>query len=117
MSPKLGRLPARPGSPKLANKSEAIMKSHSFISGCACCPMNRRNFLAAGSTAVLGTLGALATPGWLQAAEPASKTRIRIVYSLHTPKQNRPDWPNKGFDFVPVMEKINAELARRCKGF
>ncbi|MBZ5653598.1 MAG: hypothetical protein LAO18_24320, partial [Acidobacteriia bacterium] len=53
----------------------------------------------------------------LDAAEPKTKTRIRILYSLHAPKQDRPDWPNKGFDFVPVMRNINAELARRCKGF
>ena len=79
--------------------------------------MNRRNFLARGSAAAVGTLGLLAAPGWLDAAEAKGKTRIRIVYALHGEKQTGPDWPNKGFDFKPVMERINRELDRRCKGF
>ena len=43
--------------------------------------------------------------------------RIRIIYSLHAPKQPGPDWPNVGFDFQPVMERITAELKQRCPGF
>jgi len=43
--------------------------------------------------------------------------RLRIIYALHAPKQPGPDWPNKGFDFVPVMERINGQLAKRCPGF
>jgi hypothetical protein len=49
--------------------------------------------------------------------EDSDKVRIRIVYSLHAAKQPGPDWPNVGFDFVPVMDRINAELAKRCRGF
>jgi hypothetical protein len=79
--------------------------------------MNRRNFLATGGAAAAGALGSLTTPAWLSAAETKGKTRIRVVYSLHGPKQTGPDWPNKGFDFVPVMNRINAELASRCKDF
>jgi hypothetical protein len=52
----------------------------------------------------------------LSAAEKGSKTRIRIVYSLHAAQQPGPDWPNKGFDFAPVMNRINAELTKRCPG-
>lgn len=77
--------------------------------------MNRRAFLARGAVAA-GALTALAAPEWLGAAS-SSKTRIRILYSLHGPVQERPDWPNQGFDFRPVMEDINRELARQCKGF
>ncbi len=43
--------------------------------------------------------------------------RIRIVYSLHAPVQPGPDWPNKGFDFRPVMERISTGLAKQCPGF
>ena len=93
------------------------MKDHQFLMGCACCPMNRRNFLAAGGAAAAGALGSLTTPEWLGAAETKGKPRIRVVYSLHEPKQTRPDWPNKDFDFVPVMNRINTELANRCKDF
>jgi len=79
--------------------------------------MNRRNFLARGSAAAVGTFALLSTPDWLDAAQPKTKTRIRIVFALHAEKQDRPDWPNKGFDFKPAMERITNELSRRCKGF
>lgn len=94
------------------------MKSNHLISGCAGCPMNRRNFLTTAGAATAGALGMLAaTPAWLNAAEPEGKVRIRIVYALHGETQTGPDWPNKGFDFRPVMERINTTLARQCKGF
>ncbi|HYG36857.1 MAG TPA: hypothetical protein VEC99_18840 [Clostridia bacterium] len=79
--------------------------------------MNRRRFLTAGGVAIAGTLGALSTPSWLEAAETKEKLRIRIVYSLHGTKQDGPDWPNKGFDFGPVMDRINSELTRKFKHF
>jgi len=45
------------------------------------------------------------------------KMKIRILYSLHEPIQARPDWPNIGFNFNPVMEKINSELASKFPEF
>jgi hypothetical protein len=41
--------------------------------------------------------------------------RIRVLYALHGPIQEVPDWPNKGFDFRPFMERTNAELASRFR--
>ena len=64
-----------------------------------------------------GALGILAAPNLLRAAEDGGKVRVRIIYSLHAEKQPGPDWPNKGFDFVPVMARIGGELAKRCPGF
>ena len=93
------------------------MRLNHPVTGCAACPMNRRNFLTRAGTAAAGALGALAAPAWLHAAEPKEKTRIRIVYSLHGEQQTRPDWPNKGFDFRPAMNRINETLAREYKGF
>jgi hypothetical protein len=93
------------------------MKTSPIISGCACCPMNRRIFLARSGAAAAGAVGALATPSWLRAAPATGKTRIRIIYSLHGAQQAGPDWPNKGFDFAPVMDRITAELTRQCPGF
>jgi len=66
--------------------------------------MNRRNFLARGTAAVAGALGAVSAPALLAASKPEATTRIRIIYSLHGEKQDRPYWPNKGFDFGPVMD-------------
>jgi len=93
------------------------MKTRKSISGCACCGMSRRQFLAAGCAACTGAVGLLANSGQLHAAQNDSKVRIRIIYSLHAPKQPGPDWPNVGFDFRPVMKRINADLAEQCKGF
>ena len=47
----------------------------------------------------------------------APRLRIRILYSLHGPVQTQPDWPNVGFDFNPVMEKINTTLKNRFPDF
>jgi hypothetical protein len=83
----------------------------------ACCGLSRRHFLKAGCATCAGALGAWAAPRLLAADPDAGKVRVRIIYSLHAPQQPGPDWPNKGFDFVPVMDRINGELARRCPGF
>ena len=86
------------------------------MTGCACCRMNRRRFLT-GCAATAGAASLLTAPTWLRAAEPTAKTRIRIVYALHAEKQPGPDWPNKGFDFGPQMQRITTELTRRCPEF
>jgi hypothetical protein len=77
--------------------------------------MNRRQFLTAGCAA--GAIGLLAPSNLFSAASQGGKMRIRIVYSLHGPTQTGPDWPNKGFEFKPVMDRIGDELARRCPDF
>jgi hypothetical protein len=82
------------------------------LAGCARCPMTRRKFLASG--AALAGAGALHVPGAEAGRPPAERAKVRIVYALHGPRQKDPDWPNKGFDFAPVMERYTAELAKRC---
>jgi hypothetical protein len=78
--------------------------------------ISRRRFLS-GCAACMGAAGLMGTPGWLRAFPGGDKLRIRIIYALHTGIQDRPDWPNKGFDFNPVMERFNTELAKRCPDF
>jgi len=93
------------------------MKKHDILpSGCGCCQVSRRQFLA-GCAACASATALFSTPALLRAAVRDDKTRIRIVYSLHGEKQTGPDWPNKGFDFGPVMARIEKDLARRCPGF
>ena len=93
------------------------MKSLPRLSGCACCPMNRRNFLARGGAAAAGAIGFATGAVPLAAAPSGDAPRIRIIYSLHGEQQTGPDWPNKGFDFGPVMQRVNSGLAQRCEGF
>ncbi|MBN1127271.1 MAG: hypothetical protein JXA82_19880 [Sedimentisphaerales bacterium] len=89
------------------------MKMHKSISLCMSCPMNRRRFLA--GCAACATTGSLLTLPETVAGQDDAKMRIRIVYSLHGPQQTGPDWPNVGFDFRPVMDRINRQLTRRCR--
>jgi hypothetical protein len=93
------------------------MKPFSMPLASACCGLSRRHFLEAGCATCAGALGAWAAPRLLAADPDAGQVRIRIIYSLHAPQQPGPDWPNKGFDFVPVMDRINGELAKGCPGF
>jgi hypothetical protein len=94
------------------------MDKGALVSGCACCRMNRRRFLAAGcGVACAGAAGLLATPAPGSASAGNRKMRIRIVHSLHAPVQPGPDWPNVGFDFRPVMEQIHKGLAKQCPQF
>ncbi len=79
------------------------------------CGITRRKFL--GGCAACAAAGSLLTLPGTMATAADDKMRIRIVYSLHGPQQTGPDWPNKGFDFRPVMQKIETELARRCPEF
>jgi hypothetical protein len=77
--------------------------------GCAACPLSRRRFLAAASA---GALGAIAPRGLFPAVGRAGKTRVRVIYALHAVTQPGPDWPNVGFNFQPVMDRITTTLAK-----
>lgn len=93
------------------------MNSRTLPSACAGCPLRRRDFLTKTGAAAAGALAFLSPPIRLHAAEPAARTRIRIVYALHGAKQPGPDWPNQGFDFGPHMERITTQLTKRCTEF
>lgn len=93
------------------------MKQDTKLTGCACCGMSRRHFLATGcAAACAGAAGLMAAPrpAW---AQTASKPRIRIIYALHAEVQPGPDWPNVGFDFRPVMERTTSALVQSCPEF
>jgi len=87
------------------------MRRQQRSTACAGCPLSRRRFLAAASA---GALGTLASTSLFQACGSAPKTRVRVIYALHAVVQPGPDWPNVGFDFQPVMDRITGALA---KGF
>ncbi|MBN2375990.1 MAG: hypothetical protein JXD22_06300 [Sedimentisphaerales bacterium] len=92
-------------------------KQSKNLIGCAR-RVNRREFIST-CTACTACLAAkpLVRTGSAQTTPAGNKTKIHIIYSLHAVKQPGPDWPNVGFDFGPVMERINSELARYCPGF
>ncbi|MBN1343935.1 MAG: hypothetical protein JXQ73_14725 [Phycisphaerae bacterium] len=93
------------------------MNTRAMLSGCVACGISRRRFLATGCAACAGATGLLVSPSRTRAAEKGGKLKIRIIYSLHAEKQPGPDWPNVGFDFRPVMERITATLTKGCPEF
>ena len=88
--------------------------SHSHrLSACACCSMNRRNFIA-GCASCAGAM-AIPTAGLFAAGDDAKKKkRVRVIYALHADVQPGPDWPNVGFNFTPVMKRMTAALSAGC---
>lgn len=47
----------------------------------------------------------------------SKKMKIRVIYSLHDMVQPKPDWPNTGFNFAPVVENVNAVLRKEFPTF
>ncbi len=45
------------------------------------------------------------------------EVRLRLLFALHRPVQDRPDWPNLGFDFRPVMEEYLSCLEKSLPEF
>ncbi len=84
---------------------------------CAQCALNRRDFLKTSGAVCAGAFGALAVPEALSGTPHGDPVRQRILYALHSEQQAVPDWPNVGFDFRPVMERLTRELTAQCPGF
>ena len=78
---------------------------------------SRRRFIS--SCAACGACMAI-SPLVFGASNPSGKNekmKIRVIYSLHEIVQDRPDWPNVGFDFKPVIENVNAILRKEFPSF
>ncbi len=81
--------------------------------------LSRRSFLS--SCGFCAACAALAPLSFLPGAAPVpvvgKKLKIKIIYSLHAPVQNQPDWPNTGFDFRPHMERFTGLLQKQFPGY
>jgi hypothetical protein len=76
---------------------------------------SRRNFIS--SCSACAACFAFAPLSFVTTSCSSKKLRIRVLYSLHEPVQSKPDWPNIGFNFNPVMEQINTTLAKNFPDF
>jgi len=76
---------------------------------------SRRNFLhsCAACSACLATMPIVG----MSSCSRGEKLKLHVIYSLHDVVQPRPDWPNVGYDFGPVMEHFNGVLASSCPEF
>lgn len=87
------------------NKNTSNVTRRNFISSCSACA-------ACLALAPMSIVNTSCTSG-----NKGKKMRIRILYSLHEPIQTKPDWPNIGFDFNPVMENLNTILVNAFDDF
>ena len=87
---------------------------------CGCCFHSRRAFLVdcAKCIGAIGAFSGFVVPAILATEGCTTKPgmKVRVVFALHAPVQMQPDWPNVGFDFNPVMEKIMNALIAGCRG-
>ncbi len=90
------------------------LKSSHYCSGL----INRRRFVTS-CAACVGCFTAMPLFGvdFLPGEQEGKKMRIRVIYSLHADVQPQPDWPNVGFDFRPVMERVNNILGQNFPDF
>jgi hypothetical protein len=81
--------------------------------------MSRRNFMSScAACAACMTIAPFALVGSSHASvKSVRKMKIRILYALHADVQPVPDWPNIGYDFKPVMERINTSLKNHFPDF
>ncbi len=77
--------------------------------------MARRQFFKVGGMACLAASSVFNPVPLMGAMTDHRRTTVRIIYALHAPQQPGPDWPNKGFDFKPVMERVNRVLVKKCR--
>ena len=85
---------------------------------CGCCQHSRRAFLfdCAKCIGAAGVFSGFVLPSILTTGGCTSKRRmkIRAVYALIAPVQSKPDWPNMGYNFNPVMESFTNVLTNGC---
>jgi len=94
-------------------------KNSEYLS-CNCCNHSRRAFLTncAKCFGTVGVFSGLVVPTILatESCTPKARMKIKVIFALHAPIQVQPDWPNIGFDFNPVMEKMMNALKSGCQG-
>ena len=93
-------------------------------SGCACCAMNRRRFLANCAACAAGGVVALTGAGCAnQHTQPVAaqsnggkteKAKVRLVFA-HT-SSDGPIWPNIGYDFEKRKKQLIERLTVGCPG-
>lgn len=92
------------------------MQEKAERSNCLFSAVTRRKFLGTGCAAAFG-LAAGGGVGKQKSEAAGRRLRLRTIYSLHSPVQKVPDWPNVGFDFRPAMDRFNTAIAKGCPEF
>ena len=82
--------------------------------GCACCRLNRRQFLGgcAAAAAAVGAGGLASLAARAAEAEAGARPKVRLVFT-HIPSTG-PIWPNIGYDFDRRKKELAESLVRAC---
>ena len=87
------------------NKISPLKKNRNF---------SRRNFITAcGACGACLALSPFSVFSSNTRITSSTRMKIRVIYSLHDLVQPRPDWPNIGFRFEPVINDINDSLRKQ----
>ncbi len=84
----------------ITSKNPGELSRRRFISSCSSCA----------ACAAFAPLAFISQPEPLTVKK--TKKRIKVIYSLHGPVQQQPDWPNTGFDFRPHIAEFNNLLEK-----
>ena len=83
-----------------------------WTTGCGCCHTTRRGFLT-GCAGCAVTASALLEPKLTWAApRSGGRSKVRVVFCQ--PKNDRPTWPNVGYDFEARERQIMQALTAGC---
>ena len=82
------------------------------MSGCGCCMLSRRGFMAGCAAGAAGAMGLAAMPSLARGAEGERKLKIRLAFSHTTPDVIL--WPNIGFDYEGRGKELQAQLTTLC---
>jgi hypothetical protein len=86
--------------------------------GCGCCTLSRRRFLAGCASCAASALTVVASR--VPAAEPAPRPKVRLVFSHHRQdaqgKQSEAGWPYLGYDHETRKKELLTRLQQACPG-
>lgn len=90
------------------------MRRREFLRNCGRCALLATGYFYSGRQTSAAQNVALLD---LSSLPVRKEVRLRLLFALHGPVQDRPDWPNLGFDFRPVMEKYLSILEKGLPEF
>ena len=92
--------------------SQALNLYGGNFTGCGCCHVSRRKFLSTcASCAAIGGATLTGVRTWASAADN-TRPKVRVVFCQ--PKNDRPTWPNIGYDYSVPERKILDALTAGC---
>ena len=105
----------------LNNFGVNLMSNDHEHTGCGCCGLSRRSFLATGCVACAGVTGAVGSTlpfvNTARADDGNGNMKVRVIFVLRGGRiVPNGDWPYAGYDWGPDIERTINVLNSRCEG-